>query len=313
MRPEHRVRHMTRSIPDDTESRLAFEKKLRELRPKLHRYCSRMASSVVDGEDIVQEVFVKAIEAFPGKQISNLESWLFRVAHNAAVDFLRRRKRQQAVWSEEDPDMIIDTNASAADWHVAEASLRTFMHLPISQRCCTILMDVLGYSLREVADITGLTVPAVKAALHRGRTRIRDLAREPDDSTPSALSQEDLRRLAKYVDRFNARDFDAVRDMLADGVRLELVACTRIEDRQQVSKYFHNYSGVYDWHFVPGLVDRRPALLVFDPRDPAAAPSYFILLEWADDDVASIRDFRHARYVAESAEMIVFGSSASLS
>jgi RNA polymerase sigma-70 factor, ECF subfamily len=98
-------------------------------------------------------------------------------------------------------------------------------------------------SLREVADITGLTVPAVKAALHRGRTRIRDLAREPDDSTPPALSQEDLRRLAKYVDRFNARDFDAVRDMLADGVRLELVACTRIEGRQQVSKYFHNYSG----------------------------------------------------------------------
>ena len=301
---------MTPSIPDDTESRLAFEKTLGELRPKLHRYCSRMASSVVDGEDIVQEVLVKAVDAFPGNQIDSLESWLFRVAHNAAVDFLRRRKRQQAVWSEEDPDMIIDANASATSGHVAAASLRTFMHLPIAQRCCTILMDVLGYSLREVADITGLTVPAVKAALHRGRTRIRDLAREPDESTPPALSQEDLRRLARYADRFNARDFDAVRDMLADGVRLELVACTRMEGRQQVSKYFHNYSGVYDWRFVPGLVDRRPALLVFDPRDPAAAPSYFILLEWADDDVAIIRDFRHARYVAESAEMIVFGSPA---
>jgi RNA polymerase sigma-70 factor, ECF subfamily len=310
MQAEHWARHMTRSIPDDTESRLAFEKKLRELRPKLHRYCSRMASSVVDGEDIVQEVFVKAIEAFPGKQISNLESWLFRVAHNAAVDFLRRRKRQEAVWSEEDPDMNIDNNASAADRQVAAASLRTFMHLPIAQRGCTILVDVLGYSLQEVSGITGLSVPAVKAALHRGRTRIRDLASEADDSVPPALSQEDLRRLANYVDRFNARDFDAVRNMLADDVRLELVARTRIEGRQQVSKYFHNYSGVHDWRFVPGMVDRRPALLVLEPSDPAAPPSYFILLEWADDHVASIRDFRHARYVAESAEMIVFGSPA---
>ncbi|MDB6082827.1 MAG: polymerase, sigma subunit, family, partial [Gammaproteobacteria bacterium] len=259
---------MTPSIPDDTESRFAFEKALGELRPKLHRYCSRMASSAVDGEDIVQEVLVKAVDAFPENQINSLESWLFRVAHNAAVDFLRRRKRQQAGWSEEDPDMIVDTTASAASGHVAAASLRTFMHLPIAQRCCTILMDVLGYSLREVADITGLTVPAVKAALHRGRARIRDLGRDAEESTPPALSQEDLRRLARYVDRFNARDFDAVRDMLADGVRLELVARTRMEGRHQVSRYFHNYSGVYDWRFVPGLVDRRPALLVFDPRDP---------------------------------------------
>ena len=304
---------MTRSIPDDTESRLAFEKKLGELRPKLHRYCSRMAGSAVDGEDIVQEVLVKAVEAFAGKQIDSIESWLFRVAHNAAVDFLRRRRRQEAVWSEEDPDMTIDNTASAAARHVAAASLRTFMHLPIAQRGCTILMDVFGYSLQEVADITGLSVPAVKAALRRGRTRIRDLANEPDDSVPPALSQEDLRRLAKYVDRFNARDFDAVRDMLATDVRLELVARTRMEGRQQVSRYFHNYAGVHDWRFVPGLVDRRPALLVVDPNDAAAPPSYFVLLEWAEDDVASIRDFRHARYVAESAEMIVFGSAAGAS
>jgi RNA polymerase sigma factor (sigma-70 family) len=119
MRPEHRARRVMRSIPDDTE------KKLGELRPKLHRYCSRMASSVVDGEDLVQEVLVKALEAFPGKQINSLESWLFRVAHNAAVDFLRRRRRQEDMRSEEDPDMTIDTTASAMDRHVAAASLRT--------------------------------------------------------------------------------------------------------------------------------------------------------------------------------------------
>jgi RNA polymerase sigma-70 factor (ECF subfamily) len=206
--------------------------------------------------------------------------------------------------------MIIDAKASADSRHVTAASPSSFMHLPIAQRCSTILTDVLGYSLEEVAYITGLTVPAVKAALHRGRSRLRDLAQASDGCVPPTLSLEDLRRLVKYVDRFNARDFDAVRDMLADGVRLELVARTRMEGRQQVSRYFHNYARLYDWRFVPGLVDRRPALLVLDPRDLAATPSYFILLEWADDAVASIRDFRHARYVADSAEMIVFGAAA---
>jgi RNA polymerase sigma-70 factor (ECF subfamily) len=273
-----------------------------------------MASSVVDGEDLVQEVLVRALEAFPGKQINSLESWLFRVAHNAAVDFLRRRKRQEDMRSEVDPDMTIDTTAATMDRHVAAASLRSFMHLPVAQRGCVILMDVLGYSLREIASITDLTVPAVKAALHRGRARIREFAEDPEQGQPlPALGQDDLRRLANYVDRFNVRDFDAVRDMLADDVRLELVARTRLEGHEQVSKYFHNYSGVHDWHLVCGLVDRRPALLVLDPNAPDAPPSYFVLLEFVDADVVVIRDFRHARYVAESAEMIVFGATAGTS
>jgi RNA polymerase sigma-70 factor, ECF subfamily len=304
---------MTRPTSDETDGRLAFEKELATLRPRLHRYCARMVSSAIDGEDLVQEALVKAIEVFPQRKIDNLESWLFRVAHNAAVDFLRRRKRQEAMRSEEDPDMIPDTAASATDRVVAAARLEMFMHLPLAQRGCVVLSDVLGYSLREVADITGLSVAAVKAALHRGRNRIRHLANAPEDSVAPSLSPEDIKRLTKYADRFNARDFDAVRDMLADDVRLELVARTRMEGRQQVSRYFHNYGGAHDWRLVPGLVDRRPALLVVDPNDVAAPPSYFVLLEWIDDDVTGIRDFRHARYVAESAEMVLLDRPAGAS
>jgi RNA polymerase sigma-70 factor (ECF subfamily) len=55
--------------------------------------------------------------------------------------------------------------------------------------------------------------------------------------------------------------------MLAEEVRLELVNRTRMKGRGEVGRYFHNYADVDDWHFVPGLVDRRPALLVCDPRD----------------------------------------------
>src|SRR5712692_3080906 len=97
---------LTAAKPLDRE---AFDRLLGELRPKLHRYCARMTGSVIDGEDVVQEALVKAIEALPETGlIAYPEGWLFRIAHNAALDFLRRRARQDAARSDEDPDMIID-------------------------------------------------------------------------------------------------------------------------------------------------------------------------------------------------------------
>jgi RNA polymerase sigma-70 factor (ECF subfamily) len=298
---------MTQQVSQTDDEHRAIVTLLEHLRPKLHRYCARMAGSAVDGEDIVQDVLLKALETLPGTQIDNIENWLFRVAHNTSIDFLRRRQREMAMQSEGELDMIADRSSSAADRIVAAAALKSFMYLPVPHRACTILMDVLGYSQQEIVDITGMTIPAVKAALHRGRARIRQLADAPDQDVSPQLSHTELSRLANYVEHFNGRNFDVLREMLAEDVRLDLVAKTRLDGRGQVSRYFHNYSGLYDWHFVPGLVDRRPGLLVFDTNNPAPKPSYFVLLEWLGEQISFIRDFRNARYVAESAEMIPFG------
>jgi RNA polymerase sigma-70 factor, ECF subfamily len=267
-----------------------------------------MTGSVVDGEDVVQEALVKAIEAMPDAgSLASPESWLFRIAHNAALDFLRRRARQNAIRSDEDPDMVIDTASPVDDRQIAAASLRTFMRLPVAQRSSVILMDVLGHSLDEIGAVMDLTIPAVKAALHRGRARLREIAKEPDDTPVPALAERERSRLAAYVDRFNARDFDAVRNMLADDVRLDLVAKLRMSGRGEVGNYFGNYSRITDWRLVPGLVDRRPAALVFDPGDSSGRPTYFVLLKWAGDGLVNIRDFRFARYVIEGAELLVLG------
>jgi RNA polymerase sigma-70 factor, ECF subfamily len=282
-----------------------IERLLVAMRPRLHRYCARMVGSVIDGEDVLQDALIKAVEAFASAGgIGNAEGWLFRIAHNTALDFLRRRSRQEALHSGEEVDMMADQLDAVTSRQIANASLRTFMRLPVAQRASVILMDVLGCSLQEVCEIMDYSLPAVKAALHRGRRQLREFAGEPDDAPQPKLSDADRARLNAYVAHFNARDFDAIRAMISDDVRLELVNKTRLNGKVEVSRYFGNYSKVSDWHLVPGLVEGRPAILVFDPNEPGSQPKYFMLLDWSAGKVATIRDFRHARYVINGAAYV---------
>jgi RNA polymerase sigma-70 factor (ECF subfamily) len=257
---------------DAGKDREAFDRLLGELRPKLHRYCARMTGSVIDGEDVVQEAVIKALETFPSAGIIvRPDGWLFRIAHNAALDFLLRRARAAANHSDEDPEMMIDPSMLVRDREIAATGLRTFMRLPPAQRSSVVLMDVLGYSLEDISTVTDTTVPAIKAALHRGRARLRELALEPEDAPLPVLAERERALLAAYVDRFNARDVEAMRTILADEVRLDLVARNKLAGRTEVSKYFGNYAKIEDWHLMPGLVDGRAAALVLDPGDPGAS------------------------------------------
>ena len=282
-----------------------LEQLLGELRPRLHRYCARMTGSVIDGEDVVQETMLKALEAAPAAGgIANPEGWLFRIAHNAALDFLRRRARQEIASSDEDLEMIAATKNAIEERQIAAASLGTFMRLPATQRSSVILSDALGYSLQEIGEIVGGSVPAVKGALQRGRARLRALAAEPDDAPAPALSEPERARLKAYIERFNAHDFDAVRAMLAEDVRLELVNRLRLDGKASVAPYFGNYATRPHWRFAPGFVDRRPAALVYDGDDPDRRMKYFVLLDWADGRVVAIRDFVFARYAMDGAELL---------
>jgi RNA polymerase sigma-70 factor (ECF subfamily) len=281
-----------------------FDRLLGELRPKLHRYCARMTGSVVDGEDVVQDALLNAFDARAQVgAIANMEAWLFRVAHNAALDFLRRRARHQATQSQEHPEMIAAPVSLVQDREIAAASLRTFMRLPPPQRSAVILKDVLGHSLEEICNVIGASVPSAKSALQRGRARLRKLAHEPEVAPEPTLADADRSRLAMYVECFNARDFDSVRLMLADDVQLDLVNRLRAKGRDQVGEYLHRYALAEQWRFEAGLVDGRPAMLVFDRHDPARWPAYFVALEFAEEGVVGIRDFLFARYALDGADL----------
>lgn len=254
-----------------------------------------MAGSIIDGEDAVQDALVKAVAAF-GREgaIENPEGWLFRIAHNTTLDLLRRRTREQG--SDEELATMEDPRSPADTALATRAALRTFIQLPVAQRQVVILMDVLGYSLEEIAALTDRSIPSIKAALHRGRETLRELVAAEKSH---ALDPPTDARLLAYIDRFNARDFDAVREMLAEDVRLDLVAKRQMNGKD-VRTYFSNYATKHDWHLVPGIVDGRPVALVVDPALPDRV-AYFVVLEW---DLAGrlvfVRDFRYARYAMEA-------------
>jgi RNA polymerase sigma-70 factor, ECF subfamily len=294
------------TVVPETFAAFDIDRLLAAMRPKLHRYCARMVGSVIDGEDVLQDALIKAVEAQAiAGAIGNPEGWLFRITHNTALDFLRRRNREQALRGPAEIDMIVDQLDAVESRQIAATSLRTFMRLPVAQRSSVILMDVLGCSLKEICDVMECSLPAAKAALHRGRAQLREMADEPDDAPQQRLSDVDRARLSAYVAHFNARDFDAIRAMISDDVRLDLVNKTRMRGKAEVSRYFGNYAKVSDWHLVPGLVEGRAAILVFDPGECDSGPKYFMLLDWSAGQVAIIRDFRHARYVIDGAEYLI--------
>src|SRR5882762_8865888 len=233
-----------------------LERLLGELRPRLHRYCARMTGSAVDGEDIVQDAMIKAINALPAVGvIDNARGWLFRIAHNTALDFVRRRAREPVIQPAEDLNMIAADELSEHGEEIAVASLRTFLRLPALQRSAVILKDVLGHSIEEVSSITGATPAAAKSALQRGRERLHQLAAEPEDVDLPMLSDEVRARLTAYVNGFRTGDFDAVRRMLADDVKLDLVGKFSAQGKGTVGEYYGRYAAATEqWAYGAGVV-----------------------------------------------------------
>jgi RNA polymerase sigma-70 factor (ECF subfamily) len=122
-----------------------------------------------------------------------------------------------------------------------------FLKLAPKQRSCVILKDVMGYSLAENSELLDATAPEIKAALYRGRERLRELSKSVEVEEPVRLDKQERELLARYVELFNARDFDAVRAMLADEMHLDLINHTKRRGVAQVSEYFDRYAQVDDW------------------------------------------------------------------
>jgi RNA polymerase sigma factor (sigma-70 family) len=283
---------------DDT-----FPQQLAAMRPALHRYCARMTGSTVDGDDVVQEVLIKAFAAQArDPQIDNLRAWLFRIAQNASLDFLRGRARSNVVPLTD--DILAETDSSEPD--IANISFRTFQELPTLQRCAVILKDVLGHSVEEIATITDSTAGAVKSALQRGRQKLRGLAADGWNAPQIALMNDiERRQLDSIVSAFKSSDFNRVRQILAEEVRLDLVNHSTRVGRKSVEPYFTGYEDNRHWLFALGVVDGQPAILVFDSRTNSDRPAHFVVIAWRDGTITAIKDFLFAPYAMETNDWLI--------
>lgn len=231
-----------------------------------------------------------------------MRTWLFRIAHNRALDYLKRYERRMGEPLEATERSIVDNepeaDAAIAREQAVHAAVSRFLQLAPAQRSCVILKDVLDHSLEEIASLLGLTVPAVKAALHRGRTRLRELSQA---SAAPTRNQPHSTALLNYATLFNARDWEAVRAMLLEDVRLDVVSTVRRFGRDQVGSYFNNYAQLRDWHLVPAWLDGREVLAAIR-GEQNAQPAYFIELTIHAGRIAAIRDFFHVPYIAREAQ-----------
>jgi RNA polymerase sigma factor, sigma-70 family len=275
-----------------------------QLRPELHRYGARLMGSVIEGEDVVQDTLVRALVALPDlAEMPPLRPWLFRIAHNRALDLMRSRVVRMAEPIDAVPDAGDPTNPDPAETLMRQEAVKTavsrFVELPVLQRSVVILKDVLDESLIEIAALLDLTVDAVKGHLARGRARLRDINAQAGplpDARPASAA------VARYVALFNQRNWDGLRALLADDVKLIQSSHPLRAGAADVGLFFTIYSKNDGLWLAPAWLEGREVIAVFEDRADTK-PSYVMWLEWRDGRISFIRDYRYVRYVTDDAEL----------
>jgi RNA polymerase sigma-70 factor (ECF subfamily) len=217
----------------------AFRDAFAKHRPELLRHCYRMMGSFSDGEDVVQDVLVKAWGARESYVTeAPMVHWLMRIATNACLNALASRKvrglpqldgrplvpgapmqeLEGSTWITPAPDaQIFRTPSDAAEMreNVAIAFIALLQRLPPRQRAVLLLKDVVGWSSEEIAEALELTVSSVSSALHRARETMASRSPAPSSEPPP----EDL---CEYVRAWEEHDLEALVGLLKRDVVLAM-------------------------------------------------------------------------------------------
>ncbi len=163
---------------------LAFGSAYATLRPAIRRHLARFVGET-DADDLVQEVFVKALGAKADlRRAGSLKAWLYRIATNSALDRLRQRSRVAVQPFDEDRMLDLETPGGkrAVTLPVESHAIRREMSacvraivdgLPAPQRIVLVLSELDGHTDAEIAALLGVTIGSVKIRLHRARRRLR--------------------------------------------------------------------------------------------------------------------------------------------
>jgi RNA polymerase sigma-70 factor (TIGR02960 family) len=296
----------------------AFRELVEPYRSELHMHCYRILGSVQDAEDVLQEVLLATWRGIGGFDGRSLRAWLYRIATNRCLNYLRdesRRPRPAGLpepgagrtppvrsdepwWLEPYPDVLIADVAPGpeARYDVRESIALSFVaglqHLPPQQRAVLVLRDVLGFPAAEVAGILDTTPAAVNSALIRARAGIRP-DRDPHD-VPVPRSAAEAAVVERFVDAFERFDLDRLVALLTDDARLTMPP-EPVEFRGPVpiADFLREHLWGQELKLVPTRANNQPALVAYhaDPCAPIWRASSLVVLSLRGEQVCGITRF----------------------
>ena len=249
-------------------------------RRELHVHCYRMLGSFEDAEDAVQETFLRAWrrrETFAGR--STFRAWLYRIATNACLDLLAKRRPEPATggevsWLQPYPDRLLDElpagdagnpeTAAVARETVELAYVVAVQHLAPRPRAALILRDVVGWPAKDVAALLGDSVNSVTSALQRARAGMREhLPDERQDWTDGESDAATRDLVRRFTEASVATDIDTLAGMLRDDVRCAMPPTPGLQvgrDAVVADWVREGYAELTGLRAVPTAVNRQPAV-----------------------------------------------------
>ncbi|MGV9451542.1 RNA polymerase subunit sigma-70 [Streptomyces sp. NPDC003635] len=287
-------------------------------RRELHVHCYRMLGSFEDAEDAVQETFLRAWrrrETFEGR--STFRAWLYRIATNACLDLLAKRRPEPATggevrWLQPYPDRLLDElPADDADEPEAVAVARetielayvvAVQHLAPRPRAVLILRDVLGWPAKEVAEALGDSVNSVNSALQRARAGMREhLPAARQDWTGGEQGTDTRELVRRYTEASVATDIPALTLMLRDDVRCSMPPTPGLYvGRDAVVKDWveSGFEGMQGLRPLLTSVNRQPAIAFYQwcEQEGAYLPLTIDVLRVAGGAIAEIVTFHDDQF-----------------
>jgi RNA polymerase sigma-70 factor (TIGR02960 family) len=259
-------------------------------RRELHVHCYRMLGSFEEAEDTVQETFLRAWrrrETFQGR--STFRAWLYRIATNACLDLLAKRRPEAATgevpWLQPYPDRLLDElpaghgdepeAVAVARETIELAYLVAVQHLAPRPRAVLILRDVLGWPAKDVAELLGDSVNSVNSALQRARAGMREhLPAERQDWTGGEEDAGTRELVRRYTDACVATDIPTLTSMLRDDVRCSMPPTPGLyvgRDTVVNNWIADGFEGMQNLRAVRTSVNRQPAVAFYQWRRQGGA------------------------------------------
>ena len=312
-------------------ARAADEAAFRELtdphRRELQMHCYRILGSVQDAEDMLQETLLAAwrgLDRF--EERASMRSWLYKIATNRCLNWLRdsgRRparamepwpgspppeptRRGEPLWLQPYPDALLDDLPDTAPGPEARYESREALglaftaglqRLPPRQRAVLVLRDVLGYPAAEAADMLETSETSVNSALQRARSTLSSQLPGPGhDRAPAPRSPGERKVIDRFVEAFESADIARLVALLTDDAWMTMPPePLEYQGHAAIADFYlsRTWWGTYPIRLVPTRANGQPAFGYYlqDPRASIARAHGLIVLTLAGDKICAITRF----------------------